>query len=42
MKKKILIVDDDWEMRSIEKTIIADIDDFEIIEASNGKEAVNL
>ena len=42
MKKKILIVDDDWEMRSIEKTIIADIDDFEIIEASNGKEAVDL
>jgi len=41
-KKKILIVDDDWEMRSIEKTIIADIDDFEIIEASNGKEAVDL
>ena len=24
MKKKILIVDDDWEMRSIEKTIIAE------------------
>ncbi len=42
MKKKILIVDDEWEMRSIEKTIIADIDDFEIIEASNGKEAVDL
>ena len=42
MKKKILIVDDDWEMRSIEKTIIADIDDFEVIEASNGKEAVDL
>ena len=42
MKKKILIVDDDWEMRSIEKTIIADIDDFEIVEARNGKEAVDL
>ena len=42
IKKKILIVDDDCVMRRIEKEIIGDIEDFEVIEASNGKEAVDL
>jgi len=42
MKRKILIVDDDSIMRELEKEIIQDINDFEIIEASNGNEAVDL
>jgi CheY-like chemotaxis protein len=40
--KQILIVDDEFAMRHILKSILAQLGDFNILEAKNGLEAINI
>ncbi|NQS99368.1 MAG: response regulator [candidate division Zixibacteria bacterium] len=40
--KKILLVDDEFAMRHILKSILCQIDDFDFIEASDGSQALDL
>jgi YesN/AraC family two-component response regulator len=42
MKKKVLIVDDDSLIREVTKEVVEEENDFEVSEASNGKEALKL
>ena len=41
-RKKILLVDDEFALRHILKTILAQVGDFEFLEAANGSQALDM